>query len=55
MIDFFIDNHDRNDTLVSPLRAKAFTGLPPALIFTGECDILLDEGCFYDEKLECRS
>jgi len=52
MIDFFIDNHDRNDTLVSPLRAKEFTGLPPALILTGECDILLDEGFLYAEKLK---
>ncbi len=52
MIDFLIDNHDRNDTLVSPLRAKEFTGLPPALIFTAEYDILLDDGYFYAEKLK---
>lgn len=52
MLNFFVGNHDRNDTLLSPLKAKDFTGLPPALIFTGECDVLLDDGYFYAEKLK---
>jgi acetyl esterase len=43
---------DRQSTKVSPLRAKDFTGLPPAFVMLGGYDPLHDEGLAYAEKLK---
>jgi acetyl esterase len=42
---------DTRDPRLSPLQATDFAGLPPALIFTAECDALLDDGRLYAEAL----
>jgi acetyl esterase len=42
---------DRNSPRVSPLRAKDFSGLPPAYVMLGGYDPLHDEGLAYAEKL----
>lgn len=43
---------DRNLPKVSPLRAKNFSGLPPAFVMLGGYDPLHDEGLAYAEKLK---
>jgi acetyl esterase len=42
---------DRNAAKVSPLRAKDFSGLPPAYVMLAGFDPLHDEGLAYAEKL----
>jgi acetyl esterase len=42
---------DRNAPKVSPLRAKSFSGLPPAYVMLGGYDPLHDEGLAYAQKL----
>jgi acetyl esterase len=43
---------DRNSPRVSPLRAKDFSGLPPAYVMLSGYDPLHDEGLAYAEKLK---
>jgi acetyl esterase len=43
---------DPVDPMASPLLAKAFTNLPPALIITAQFDPLRDEGELYGKKLQ---
>lgn len=48
----FVRTFDTADPRLSPLRASNFYGLPPALIFVGECDVLRDDGRHYRDALE---
>jgi len=50
--DYYLkEDKDANNPFASPLRADSFKGLPPAFIFTGEKDIVRDEGEDYAAKL----
>ncbi|MFK0173719.1 alpha/beta hydrolase [Streptomyces sp. NPDC090306] len=49
---FYLDSGaDPADPLVSPVRRKELSGLPPALIVTAEFDPLRDEGELYGRRL----
>ena len=49
--NYRVEGLDPDDPMVSPLRARDFRGLPPALIHTAEYDPLCDEGALYAIEL----
>ncbi|HME25735.1 MAG TPA: alpha/beta hydrolase [Acetobacteraceae bacterium] len=48
---YLTDPAEAADPYVSPLRARDFSGLPPAIVMIAEYDPLRDEGDYYAEKL----
>lgn len=49
---FLPDKSLADDWRVSPLVADSVEGVAPALVITGSCDVLHDEGVMYAERLE---
>jgi acetyl esterase len=47
----YIGDHDPKDPIVSPVWVEDASGLPPAVIFTAECDPLADDGSRYADRL----
>ena len=53
MLDhYFTDRAEGNDWRASPILARSFAGLPPALVVTASHDPLVDEGKLYADRLK---
>jgi len=51
--DFYVNNRDELFNIyVSPMLCDDLSGLPPALFLLGECDILVDDGLVYAQRLK---
>jgi acetyl esterase/lipase len=50
--DHYIDESDRADPRVSPLKAESLADLPPAFVVTAQFDPLRDEGQAYAAAME---
>lgn len=50
-VHYLQNDQDPNDPLVSPVKAKDFSNLPPALVVTAECDVFRDEGELFAKNL----
>ena len=50
--DHYAPEEVRKSADASPARADDLSGLPPAVLVTGEHDVLLDEGLAYGKALE---
>lgn len=48
---YLVGEDQRNDFRAAPVVAKELAGLPPALVMTGEYDVLRDEGMLYSARL----
>jgi acetyl esterase len=46
------DASDVDDWRASPLKAKSFAGTAPAIIVAAECDVLVDDGKAYADRLQ---
>lgn len=51
IVDAYRGAVSADDPLISPLHAKDFSGLPPAVIVTADCDPLRDDGFRYADLL----
>ena len=49
---YLADEADAQNHYASPILAEELSNLPPALIITGECDVLRDEALAYGAKLQ---
>lgn len=49
--DLYRNGADPREAYLSPLYAKDFAKLPPTIIMAAECDILVDDGLEYAQKL----
>lgn len=49
----YCDGADAKDPYLSPLYTKDFSIFPPTVIVAAECDILVDDGLEYAQKLKC--
>jgi acetyl esterase len=50
-VKIYLGDHDPKDPLASPVWEPDVAGLPPAVIFTAECDPLTDDGSRYATRL----
>lgn len=49
--ELYLNGASAEEAYISPLRAESLQGLPPAVILAAECDILVDDGLEYAQRL----